>query len=123
MLQVSVGGILVGLIMRYADNVIKGFATANSIVLSSFLSALIPAFDFTPTAAFVAGSALVILATIIYSSPQAGSHVKGAAMFEAAAARSSRHTESSTMPINGRLHSSHASGAVRPAASTAIDTV
>ena len=122
-LQVSVGGILVGLIMRYADNVIKGFATSISIVLSSVLSALIPAFDFTPTAAFVAGSALVILATIIYSSPQARSHVKGAAMFEAAAARSSRHTESSTMPINGRLHSSHASGAVRPAASTAIDTV
>ena len=122
-LQVSVGGILVGLIMRYADNVIKGFATSISIVLSSFLSALIPAFDFTPTAAFVAGSALVILATIIYSSPQAGSHVKGAAMFEAAAARSSRHTGSSTMAINGRLHSSHASGAVRPAAAKAIDTV
>ena len=122
-LQVSVGGILVGLIMRYADNVIKGFATSISIVLSSVLSALIPAFDFTPTAAFVAGSALVILATIIYSSPQARSHVKGAAMFEAAAARSSRHTGSSTMAINGRLHSSHASGAVRPAASTAIDTV
>ena len=120
-LQVSVGGILVGLIMRYADNVIKGFATSISIVLSSALSALIPAFDFTPTAAFVAGSALVILATIIYSSPQAGSHVKGAAMFEAAAARSSRHIERST--INGRYHSPHASGAVRPAASKAVDTV
>jgi len=68
-LQVSAGGLLVGLIMKYADNVIKGFATSLSIILSSGLSWFIPAFDFSPTTAFVAGSTLVILATILYSTP------------------------------------------------------
>ena len=70
-LQVSAGGLLVGLIMKYADNVIKGFATSLSIVISSVLSWFIPAFNFEPTLAFAAGSTLVIMATILYSSPQA----------------------------------------------------
>merc|ERR1712194_707387 len=34
-LQVSLGGMLVALVMKYADNVVKGFATSLSIVLSS----------------------------------------------------------------------------------------
>ena len=67
-LQVSAGGLLVGLIMKYADNVIKGFATSLSIVLSSVLSWFIPAFDFQPSAMFLGGSTLVICATIMYSS-------------------------------------------------------
>lgn len=67
--QVSAGGLLVGLIMKYADNVVKGFATSLSIILSSFVSWFIPAFEFEPTAAFVGGSTLVIAATILYSSP------------------------------------------------------
>ena len=46
MLQVSAGGLLVGLIMRYADNVVKGFATSLSIIISSVLSSFVPAFDF-----------------------------------------------------------------------------
>ena len=48
----------------------KGFATSLSIILSSCISWFIPAFDFQPTLAFIAGSTLVILATILYSSPQ-----------------------------------------------------
>ena len=72
LLQVSLGGLLVSLVMKYADNVVKGFATSLSIVLSSLASAFIPAFDFQPTAYFVAGSTLVILATILYSSPSPG---------------------------------------------------
>lgn len=70
-LQVSAGGLLVGLIMKYADNVIKGFATSLSIVISSGLSWFIPAFDFSPSLTFVAGSTLVIISTILYSSPAA----------------------------------------------------
>ena len=70
-MQVSAGGLLVGLIMRYADNVVKGFATSLSIVISSVLSWFIPAFEFMPNGSFLSGSALVILATILYSSPQA----------------------------------------------------
>ena len=55
-LQVSLGGMLVALVMKYADNVVKGFATSLSIILSSALSWFIPAFDFAPSPAFVAGS-------------------------------------------------------------------
>lgn len=68
-LQVSAGGLLVSLIMKYADNVVKGFATSLSIVLSSLASAFIPAFNFQPSLTFVGGSTLVIIATVLYSSP------------------------------------------------------
>ena len=84
-LQVSAGGLLVGLIMRYADNVIKGFATSLSIILSSVLSSFIPAFDFAPSPTVIAGSTLVILATILYSSQQeagGSSTSSSAAQFE-----------------------------------------
>ena len=67
--QVSVGGLLVAMVMKYADNVVKGFATSLSIVLSSVVSAFIPALGFQPSMMFVAGSTLVILATLLYSQP------------------------------------------------------
>ena len=67
--QVSVGGLLVAMVMKYADNVVKGFATSLSIVLSSVVSAFIPALGFQPSIMFVAGSTLVILATLLYSQP------------------------------------------------------
>ena len=70
-MQVSAGGLLVGLIMRYADNVVKGFATSLSIVISSCVSAFIPAFNFEPTLSFVGGSMVAIAATILHSTPQA----------------------------------------------------
>lgn len=66
--QVSCGGLLVSLVMRYADNVVKGFATSLSIVLSSLVSWFIPSFDFHPSVSFLMGSSLVILATVLYSS-------------------------------------------------------
>ena len=65
----SLGGLLVALVMKYADNVVKGFATSLSIVLSSVVSAFIPALGFQPSMMFVAGSTLVILATLLYSQP------------------------------------------------------
>lgn len=67
-LQVSLGGMLVALVMKYADNVVKGFATSLSIVLSSAVSWFIPSFEFAPTAMFSTGSSLVIVATVLYSS-------------------------------------------------------
>lgn len=66
-LQVSLGGLLVGLVIKYADNVVKGFATSLSIVISSCASWFIPSFDFHPTLTFVGGSSLVIAATALYS--------------------------------------------------------
>ena len=65
--QVSLGGLLVGLVMKYADNVVKGFATSLSIVISSAVSSFIPAFGFTPDPSFCLGAALVMVATMLYS--------------------------------------------------------
>jgi solute carrier family 35 (UDP-sugar transporter), member A1/2/3 len=59
--------LLVGLVIKYADNVVKGFATSLSIVISSCASWFIPSFDFHPTLTFVGGSSLVIAATALYS--------------------------------------------------------
>ena len=80
--QVGLGGLLTALVVRYADNILKGFATSLSIVLSGFLSMyFIPEFDFKPGRQWVCGSCMVILATILYSLPDAPkSHCDGPAV-------------------------------------------
>ncbi|XP_076447447.1 UDP-N-acetylglucosamine transporter-like [Babylonia areolata] len=62
----SVGGLLVAAVIKYADNILKGFSTAGSILLSCLASVYI--FDFQVTKEFVAGTTLVILAVYLYSS-------------------------------------------------------
>lgn len=49
---------------RTADNVVKGFATSASIVLSTFLSVYLQ--DFIPGPSFFLGAALVTVATLLY---------------------------------------------------------
>ena len=58
------------MVMKYADNILKGFATSISIVLSSVVSYLVLN-DFTPTLLFILGATLVIVSTFLYSKPQA----------------------------------------------------
>jgi hypothetical protein len=41
----ALGGLVVALVMKYADNILKGFATSISIVLRFILSLLFLAFD------------------------------------------------------------------------------
>lgn len=54
-----------------------GFATSLSIVISSVVSLFIPSFNFSLRPTFLAGSTLVIAATILYSTIPASP--KGAA--------------------------------------------
>ena len=61
------GGLLVAVVMKYADNIIKGFATSIAIVLSTVLSIFLFGFELKPL--FIVGSALVISAVYIYSLP------------------------------------------------------
>ena len=61
----ALGGLAIGVIMMYADNILKSFATSISIVLSSLLSIFI--FDFRFTLGFTTGALLVIVSVIIYS--------------------------------------------------------
>ncbi|KAI9480725.1 MAG: UDP-galactose transporter [Benjaminiella poitrasii] len=60
------GGLIVGLVVRYADNILKGFATSISIIVSSIVSFWL--FDFEVTFVFCFGALLVIFATYLYGS-------------------------------------------------------
>ena len=56
----SAGGLIVAGCMKYADNVLKGFATSISTVIITAVCILIPAFSFSPTPAFVLGAIMVL---------------------------------------------------------------
>jgi len=56
---------VVAVVIKYADNILKGFATSISIVLSCVASIFI--FALYPKNLFIAGTALVIVAVFIYS--------------------------------------------------------
>ena len=54
--------------MKYADNILKSFATANSIVLSFVLSYyLLRDGDDNVTPTFLIGTIVIIVATFLYS--------------------------------------------------------
>lgn len=53
----AVGGLIVATVVKYADNVLKVFATSFSIIISCIISAFL--FDFHPTYMFLCGASLV----------------------------------------------------------------
>lgn len=59
------GGLLVGVVVKYADNILKGFAAAVSIVLSCVVSVYL--FHFRLSTQFLLGAGLVMVATYLYS--------------------------------------------------------
>jgi len=61
----AVGGLIIAAVIKYADNIIKGFANALSIILSSLVSYFVLN-DFDPTLLFVIGTLLVMCATFLY---------------------------------------------------------
>ncbi|KAJ3417221.1 hypothetical protein HDV05_006427 [Chytridiales sp. JEL 0842] len=63
----AVGGLIVAVVVKYADNILKGFATSISIILSSIASVFL--FDFEITLVFTIGAALVLYATHMYGLP------------------------------------------------------
>jgi len=64
----AVGGLIVAVVVKYADNVLKVFATSFSIIISCIISALF--FDFRPSLSFCFGTFLVVSATVMYSAPE-----------------------------------------------------
>lgn len=60
----SFGGLLIAAIIKYADNIIKNFATAISIVLTTAISTY--ALGLTFTFAFFSGVAIVCFSTFLY---------------------------------------------------------
>jgi len=62
----AVGGLVVAAVLKYADNILKCFGNALSIVLSCVLSSVFLQ-EFVPDALAVLGTVLVLLATSLYS--------------------------------------------------------
>ncbi len=61
----SFGGLIVAVAVKYADNILKGFATSLAIIVSCIVSVYV--FDFHITFSFSIGTTLVLLATYMYS--------------------------------------------------------
>ncbi|OSX65133.1 hypothetical protein POSPLADRAFT_1167334 [Postia placenta MAD-698-R-SB12] len=61
------GGLLTALVIKYADNILKGFATSLSIVISFLASVAL--FNFQMTLTFILGSSVVLVATWMYNQP------------------------------------------------------
>ncbi|KAG5490405.1 hypothetical protein JKF63_00525 [Porcisia hertigi] len=61
----AVGGMLVALVVRYCDNIVKSFSTAVAIVLSGTASVFL--FNTPLNGTFVLGSCLVMISITVYS--------------------------------------------------------
>ena len=59
------GGLIVAMVVKYADNILKGFATSLAIIISCVASIYL--FDFKLTTQFTIGAALVICSIFMYS--------------------------------------------------------
>lgn len=58
------GGIIVAIVIKYTDNILKNFATAISIVTATAISTMFLGFHITPM--FVVGTLLVLVAVTLY---------------------------------------------------------
>jgi len=73
----AAGGLIVAVVVKYADNVLKGFATSISILLSCFASFQI-FHDVSLNVGFTSGAFIVLLAVFAYGySPQQAAASKG----------------------------------------------
>ena len=66
--QQAVGGLIVAVVVRYADNILKGFSTSLSIIISCIASIFL--FGFVVTLTFFIGAVLVIVSIYMYGRPQ-----------------------------------------------------
>ncbi|KAG8457152.1 hypothetical protein KFE25_004119 [Diacronema lutheri] len=65
----AAGGLLVAAVVKYADNLVKTFATVISILLSALVS--IPLFGLVPSVGLAQGVALVCVSVVLYARPAA----------------------------------------------------
>ncbi|KAF8643814.1 hypothetical protein AX16_008832 [Volvariella volvacea WC 439] len=61
------GGLITAVVIKYSDNILKGFATSLSIILSFLASVAL--FDFSITPSFIIGATTVLAATWMYNQP------------------------------------------------------
>ncbi|XP_063727826.1 UDP-N-acetylglucosamine transporter-like [Symsagittifera roscoffensis] len=65
-LNQALGGLVVAFVVKYADNILKGFATSIAIIISCVCSIFL--FSFEVSAVFLMGATLVIGSVCLYSS-------------------------------------------------------
>lgn len=63
-LNQAVGGLIIAVVIKYADNILKGFASSFSIILSSMLAVVF--FEFPVHSLFVAGTMVVLFSIYLY---------------------------------------------------------
>jgi UDP-galactose transporter len=68
----SAGGLLVAVVIKYADNILKGFASSISIIVSVLASAYL--FDTKINDLFVLGTCLVVTSVFLYSYTPTSTH-------------------------------------------------
>lgn len=61
----AAGGLIVALVVKYADNILKGFATSLAIIVACVFSMYF--FDFTISIMFVLGTMFVMFSIFLYS--------------------------------------------------------
>ncbi|XP_002741925.3 UDP-galactose translocator-like [Saccoglossus kowalevskii] len=67
------GGLLVAVVVKYADNILKGFATSAAIIISTICAVYL--FGFQINLQFSCGAGLVIFAVYLYSRPKSQNSV------------------------------------------------
>ncbi|CAO3658447.1 unnamed protein product [Rhizopus stolonifer] len=60
----ALGGLLVAIVVKYADNILKGFATSLSIIVSGIISIYL--FNFQPSGVFIVGAFIVMSSSYLY---------------------------------------------------------
>ena len=60
----STGRLLVAVVIKYADNILKGFACSLAIIITCFVSVLL--FGFQLSIQFIVGAAFVVMSIFMY---------------------------------------------------------
>jgi UDP-galactose transporter len=60
----AIGGLLVALVIKYADNILRGFASALAVILTAVISVFTFGFELKP--AFAIGALVVVGSTMLY---------------------------------------------------------
>jgi solute carrier family 35 (UDP-sugar transporter), member A1/2/3 len=94
------GGLITALVIKYADNIMKGFATSLSIVISFLAS--VGLFHFRITGSFIVGASVVLTATWLYSQPDGKQRGSCTAPFKFLRSRRSSNAPPPVSPVPRR---------------------
>ena len=61
----ALGGLIIACVVKYADNILKGFATSMAVIISCLVSVYL--FDFQLTPIFLVGAAMVVGSACLYN--------------------------------------------------------